>query len=92
MEKNVEKYLPLGSVVLLKNATKRIMIIGYAATAKENPDKVWDYVGCVYPEGQLSSEKSLLLMHEDIAQIYAIGYSDDETIRFINFLKNKLNQ
>ena len=31
---NVNKFLPIGSVVLLKQATKKLMIIGYAQNQK----------------------------------------------------------
>ena len=43
--------LPIGSVVLLKNSTKKLMIMGFAQVAAENQEKVYDYVGCVFPEG-----------------------------------------
>lgn len=38
---NKEKYLPIGSVVLLKNAKKRIMITGFVAKGKETGDEVF---------------------------------------------------
>ena len=44
-----EKYLPLGSIVLLKGAKKRLMI--YGRKQKEaDTDEIWDYIGCLYPE------------------------------------------
>jgi len=76
---NREKYLPIGSVVLLKNGKKRVMVTGFAATALEveNP-KMYDYIGCLYPEGIISSDKNLLFDHEQIDQIYYLGYIDEE--------------
>ena len=73
-----EKYLPIGSVVLLKNAKKRVMVTGFAAQAKETGNKVFDYMGCLYPEGVISSEQNLLFNHEQIDQIFYIGYVDNE--------------
>ena len=64
-----EKYLPLGSVVLLKNGKKRVMVVGFVATAKEIEGKVYDYMGCLYPEGVISSEHSLMFDHEQIDKI-----------------------
>lgn len=76
---NREKYLPIGSVVLLKNGKKRVMVTGFAATAleAENP-RMYDYMGCLYPEGVISSDKNLLFDHNQIDQIYYIGYIDEE--------------
>ena len=84
---NREKYLPLGSIVLLKGAKKRIMVIGFMASANETGDKVFDYMGCIYPEGVLSSEQSLVFNHEQIDQIYYMGYSDAEEKDFKDKLK-----
>ena len=41
-----EKYLPIGTVVLLKDATKRIMITGYCSSIPEDVEKLYDDVGC----------------------------------------------
>ena len=43
--------LPIGSVVLLKEEKKKIMITGFASVSPDTGDKVYDYSGCVYPEG-----------------------------------------
>ena len=43
-----EKFLPIGTVVLLKNATKKIMITGFYVKA-EGQEQVFDYTGCIYP-------------------------------------------
>lgn len=73
-----EKYLPIGTVVLLKDAKKRIMITGFVAKGKETNNKIFDYIGCLYPEGVLNSEQNLLFNHDQIKDIYYMGYVDDE--------------
>lgn len=83
-----EKYLPIGSVVLLKGGKKRAMITGFCSVAQENQEKIYDYSGCVYPEGYLSSNQVCLFDHEQIEQIYFVGYEDDEEASF----KEKLNK
>ena len=75
---NREKYLPIGSVVLLKNAKKRVMVTGFAVRGKEMEDKMFDYIGCLYPEGVITTDKNLLFNHEQIDQIFYLGYVDDE--------------
>ena len=52
----MKKFLPIGSVVLLKESQKRIMIVG-VKQKQANSDKVWDYSACLYPEGILDPEK-----------------------------------
>ena len=78
MNERFKKYLPIGSVVLLKNAKKRIMITGLIATSIEKEAKTFDYMGCLYPEGVIKSNESLLFNHDQIDKIYYIGYNDDE--------------
>ena len=82
-----EKYLPIGTVVLLKGGKKRAMITGFCSVAQENQDKIYDYSGCVYPEGYLSSNQVCLFDHDQIDQIFFVGFEDDEEKSF----KEKLN-
>ena len=81
-----EKFLPIGTVVLLKGATRRIMITGFCSIDSDNREKMWDYCGCLYPEGVLSSTQSCLFNHKKKEKIYHMGLSDDE--EEIRFKKN----
>ena len=84
-----EKYLPIGTVVLLKGAEKRVMITGFcAAELKESEEaKIWDYSGCIYPEGFLNSDQICLFDHSQIVRIDHMGLIDDEEKKF----KTELN-
>ena len=77
-EKKFEKYLPVGTVVMLKEGKKRIMITGFAGMDGENATKIYDYIACLYPEGVISSNKNILFDHNQIKTIYHLGLSDDE--------------
>ena len=92
MKDKYPKYLPIGSVVLLENATRRIMITGFCVSPKEDDSKVYDYTGCVYPQGVLSSDIVPVFNHDQIKQIFALGYSDDEEKQFKEKLKESLKQ
>lgn len=81
-----EKFLPVGSVVLLRNGTKRVMINGFCTMDAEKPDKIYDYSGVLFPEGALSSDQSLLFDHEQIVRVDHYGLYDAEEQTF----KNKL--
>ena len=83
-----EKYLPIGTVVLLKGGKKRAMITGFCSVAQENKEKIYDYSGCVYPEGYLSSNQVCLFDHDQIDKVFFLGYEDEEEQIF----KEKLNR
>ena len=75
------KYLPVGSVVMLKEATRGVIIIGYAVV-EEGENKVWDYLGCAYPIGVINSENNLLFNKDQIEKVVFEGYSDSEGKKF----------
>ncbi len=89
MKQKKDKFLPVGTVVLLKGATKRLMITGFLGVEKSNIDKIWDYSGCIYPEGFLSSNQTCLFDHNQIEEICHLGLEDDDEEREF---KNKLKK
>lgn len=42
----LKKYLPIGTVVMLKGGKKRIMITGFCCVNEEKNNKIYDYCGC----------------------------------------------
>ncbi len=88
LNEELKKYLPIGTVVLLKGGQKRLMITGFCSIPKEDQSKVYDYTGCLYPEGVLNSEEVALFNHDQIEKIYFVGYKDEEEKQF----KEKLNK
>ena len=78
----MDKYLPIGSVVLLKNGTKRVMIYGRKQIHIET-GKEWDYLACLYPEGNINEEFIYLFNHDQIDKVYYLGYRDDEEVKFV---------
>lgn len=89
-----ERFLPIGSVVLLKNATKRVMITGFCCirTDGEEGEKLYDYTGCLFPEGVVSSDQNLLFDHNQIDQVFNTGYVDDEVEGYLNALTETLKK
>lgn len=81
MDQN-EKYLPIGTVVMLKGGTKRIMITGFSAIEGNEEKKIWDYSGCLFPEGILVLGQAALFNHSQIEKIEYMGYIDDEEKEF----------
>lgn len=81
-----EKFLPLGTVCLLKEAKKKVMIIGFLIVG-DQPDMVYDYLGCLYPEGLISKSKNMVFNHDSIDKIYHMGFKSAESHKFNEFLK-----
>lgn len=75
------KLLPIGTVVSLKGATKKMLIMG-ASVKRENDDTLYDYIGVPYPEGYINSETMFLFIAEDIEEIHYVGYVDAEAQAF----------
>ncbi len=86
-----EKFLPIGSVVTLKGAEKRIMIIGFCAISNDQPNITFDYSACLYPEGLLSSEETYLFNHKEIENVDFIGFKTDEETEFKKSLEEVIN-
>ena len=82
-----EKFLPIGTVAMLKGGTKRVMITGFCAMTDENREELWDYSGCIFPEGFVSSNQTCLFNHDQIDKIYHLGLIDDEEKQFKRNLK-----
>ena len=78
----MDKYLPIGSVVLLKNGRKKIMIYGRKQMHVETGEE-WDYLACLYPEGNINEEFMYLFNYDQIDKVYYLGYEDEEEKRFV---------
>ena len=93
MENGIQdKYLPIGTVVLLNGGTKKVMITGFCSVTQEEKDKVYDYTGCIYPEGYLDYDEICLFDHNQIEKVYHMGYIDEECKDFNEELKNITSQ
>lgn len=73
-----KKYLPIGSIVLLEGGKKKVMITGYCMQTEEKPGEIFDYSGCVYPEGVIRSDVTLIFNHSQIKELFHSGYLDEE--------------
>lgn len=78
--------LPIGSIVVLSGGVKKLMIIGIKPVNMDDPDKNYDYIGVMYPEGFMGNNLNFLFYHKDIQEIVFTGYSDEERDYFIDFI------
>ena len=88
----IEGLLPVGSVVLLKEGTHRVMIIGYCQKLLSQPDNLYDYVGCLFPEGFISAERNYLFNREQIDKVYHVGYQTEGQFSFAEKMEETLQR
>lgn len=84
---NFKELLPIGSVVLLKDATKRLMIYGVGQT-DQSSNTDYDYIGVMYPEGNMGEGTQFLFNHSDIERVDFRGFDDFERTGFVERLKS----
>ncbi len=91
MENNVRELLPIGSVVILRDAQKKAMIYGIKQVDGDSETE-YDYLGVVYPEGNLGEGSQFFFNHDMIDQVFFRGYEDEERGEFIENLANYYDQ
>ena len=79
--------LPVGSVVLLRGGAKKLMIIGIQAVSQDEDNRVYDYMGVLYPEGFIGEDDIFLFDHADINDVVFTGYDNPERQEFLGMLE-----
>ena len=97
-----EKYLPLGTVVVLNGGQKELMIMSYCilptgeaydkAGKVDVKGKMFDYGACAYPEGMITSDQLFAFNHENITKIVAMGYQSDKQKELSEFLVKAIEE
>ncbi len=95
-----ERFLPIGTVVLLKDSKKEIMITSYCIFPTgevyennekvDNTGKMYEYGACLYPEGIVKSELIYGFNHDQIEKICHMGYETDEQKELSRILNGSL--
>ena len=87
-----KRYLPIGSVVKLKNNNKSIMITGYYSVEYVNDLEIYDYSGCAYPEGVMIKSSYCSFNQSDIKDVLFEGYKTEEYTKLTNGLNDIDNE
>ena len=87
-----DRVLPIGTVVLLKGAEKRLMIVGYQRMNAVDASKVFDYCGCIFPEGFMTPDEATVFDHSQIDRIIFMGFQNLPQIEFSERLKNVIRK
>ena len=70
------RYLPIGSIVILRGGAKKLMVVGYYGV-NPNGEQV-DYMGVTYPEGYLDYREIVGFNQVEVQEILFEGYKDME--------------
>ncbi|MED0987644.1 DUF4176 domain-containing protein [Bacillus paramycoides] len=81
---------PIGSIVILKEGTKKLMIFGRKQQVETDEVRKFDYMGCPYPEGYLNPDFTYLFNHNDIQEVVSTGYEDQEERTFQENVLSKI--
>lgn len=85
MKNNVRELLPIGTVVILEEASKKAMIYGVKQTDKATGTE-YDYIGVVYPEGSMGDGTQFFFNHDMVSKVFFTGFEDEERTTFIDRL------
>lgn len=86
----IEGLLPIGTVVRIERAPEQqLQIVGQAQYHNETK-RICDYSTVLFPQGYYDGDHLVLVNNEDIIQIDAYGYVDDESIEHTEQVENIL--
>lgn len=99
---NNDRFLPIGSVVKLKNCDLDLIITSYcivslpdnrdeATDEKVTKDKVYDYGAYPYPQGILEPKSIILFNRDKIDKVVFLGYETHESNDYLNAMKEALD-
>lgn len=90
-----EKFLPIGTIVMLKNGTRKVMITSYliitGGQAQTKEQKMFDYGGCPYPAGIIESSYAVGFNHNQIEKVVHMGHIDEEQKELSEILNKNYN-
>ena len=82
---NIKKYLPLGTVVTIKNNNFFYMIVGYTQKISDN---TYDYIVVKYPIGFVDFNTLAFFNHENIEEIIYLGSYNDKMNKILKQIKD----
>ena len=90
--KEEKSFLPIGTVCRLKNGQKDVMIMGFCPMVQERCNEMFDYSGCLYPEGVITSEINMVFNNSQIEKIVYMGLINEEEKEFKKKLIEELKK
>lgn len=78
----IKDLLPIGSVVTLVNGKKQLMIYG-VKQLNQSTKMEHDYIGVLFPEGNIGPDYQFLFDHDKIKEVNFLGFKSDEREEFL---------
>lgn len=86
----IEGLLPIGSIVRITAAPQQqLQLVGQCQVSDGNK-RISDYSAVLFPQGYYDGEHLVLVNNDDICQIDAYGYVDDDSIEYTEIAENTL--
>lgn len=86
------KFLPIGTVVKLKEVDRLAIIAGYFPKGTARGGYVWDYSAFPFPEGMIDNDKVIQFDNEAIERVLVMGYQDEQQMKFIRVVMQKADE
>lgn len=83
--------LPIGSIIRAEGGERYLMICG-RIVCSDDSDRIYDYVGCLYPEGVAKSDSLFFFDRDAIEQVLFIGYQDEQELAFRTEILDNLGE
>ncbi len=83
--------LPIGSIIRAEGGTRYLMICGRIVTA-EGDDKIYDYVGCLYPEGIAGNDSLFFFDRDAVEELLFVGFQDQQELAFRREILDNLGE
>lgn len=81
-------YLPIGTVIKLKEVEQPLIIIGYGGKL-DNSEERYDYIAYGYPVGFTSSKQNYVFNISKIEKILCLGYKDENYENMLKIVKRR---
>ncbi|MBQ4233249.1 MAG: DUF4176 domain-containing protein [Lachnospiraceae bacterium] len=83
--------LPIGSVVKLTQGERLVMICG-RIVVPENSTDIYDYIGCLYPEGVVGENEMMFFNRDSIETLHFIGFQDTQELTYRSEILDELGE
>ena len=100
--------LPLGTIVLLKGRSHKLMIVGHNSTTEINPNEnnekcqfadvdgrkpvIYNYRGVIWPEGDALVGRYALFNEDEIEKVFFKGFIDKAPEDILEKIDAKINK
>lgn len=82
----IDRLLPIGSVVHLKDTNKDLMVVGVCQTDALQPNLQYDYLGVLFPEGFVGTGSQFFFNADTIETVVFTGCQNEAWKKFLGRL------